>query len=142
MADSARPLPEIASLGELIGLLGTGRKVYVRYSAGPEADAEQTSRDYESGLPLPGLAALDLEPPAWWSRPTADWLARQICKYDHLGARDSEQHAWLLAGRMVGRGPDNEPLLADVVALADIADELLTEARRRYRDRFEVGRSR
>lgn len=142
MADSAGPLPRVGGLGELIELLGAARKVYVRHSAGPEADGEQASRDYESGLPLPGLAVLDLAPPDWWSRPTADWLARQICKYDHLGQDDPDQHPWLLTGRMVGRGPDNEPLLADIVPLADIADELLTEARQRYRDRFEVGRGR
>lgn len=68
---------EVGSLGELVELLGTGREICVRHSAAVEADAQQTSRDYESGLPLPGLAALDLAPPVWWSRPTADWLMRQ-----------------------------------------------------------------
>ncbi|HEX4791031.1 MAG TPA: DUF6098 family protein, partial [Actinospica sp.] len=100
----------VRTLDGLVGLLAAGLKVHLRYSAGPEADRDETSRDYESGLPLPGLASLDLDPPSWWTRPTADWLARQICKYGHLAEHDPERHAWLLTGSEVGRGPDNEPL--------------------------------
>lgn len=134
----------VRSLEELAGLLARRpeHRVYLRYSAGPDADRNQVSRDYESGLALPGLAVLDLDPPPWWARPVTDWLARQICKYDHLAEKDEEQYAWLLTGREVGRGPDSEPLLADAAPLARIAPELQREARERYHERFEVGRAR
>ncbi|HEX4791504.1 MAG TPA: DUF6098 family protein [Actinospica sp.] len=131
----------VRTLDGLAGLLAVGLKVHLRYSAGPEADRGQTSRDYESGLALPGLATLDLDPPPWWTRPTGDWLARQICKYGHLAEHDPERHAWLLTGREVGRGPDNEPLLADPAPLAWLGESVLAEARERYHARFEVGRA-
>jgi hypothetical protein len=132
----------IGNLSDLAELLAGGRRIYLRYSAGPEADRDGTSRDYESGLPLPGLAALDLHPPDWWTRPTTDWLARQICKYGHLAEDDPEQKGWLLTGREVGRGPDNEPLVADPFPLGCLSSSVLAEARERYHERFEVGRTR
>lgn len=131
----------VFTLRGLAGLLAAGLEVHLRYSAGPEADREQSSRDYESGLALPGLATLDLDPPEWWTRPTADWLARQVCKYGHLAEHDPERYAWLLTGREVGRGPDNEPLLADVVPLGRLGERMLAEAAERYHTRFEVGRA-
>jgi len=54
----------IGQLGELAELACDGRQVYLRYSRGPEADAHQASRDYESGLELPGLSVIPLAPPA------------------------------------------------------------------------------
>jgi hypothetical protein len=135
-----RVVRSVGSIEELTGLLADERKVYLRYSAGPGADSSQSSRDYESGLELPGLAALDLTAPSWWTRPLADWLARQICKYGHLAEHESGRYAWLLVGREAGRGPDNEPLIADAVPVGRLADGLLAEARERYRTRFEVGR--
>ena len=131
----------IDTLTELAELTAATSNVHLRYSAGPDADHAETSRDYESGLPLPGLAALDLDPPPWWTRPASDWLARQICKYDQLSDHDPECYAWLLTGREVGRGPDNEPLLADPVPLGRLGDGLLAEATERYHARFEVGRA-
>jgi hypothetical protein len=65
----------IGQLGELAELACDGRQVYLRYSRGPEADTHQASRDYESGLELPGLSVIPLAPPSWWSRPVPDWLA-------------------------------------------------------------------
>jgi hypothetical protein len=114
--------------------------VYLRYSRGPEADAQRASRDYESGLELPGLSAVPLSPPAWWSRPVADWLARQVCKYVQLADSDPGRCAWVLTGRKVGLGPDQEPLLADPLPLALLSDAVLEQARRHYHDRFDVGR--
>jgi hypothetical protein len=96
----------VRTLEGLAGLLALGLDVHLRYSAGPAADRDATSRDYESGLELPGLATVDLQPPDWWTRPAADWLARQICKYGHLAEQDPERHPWLLTGRVVGRGPE------------------------------------
>lgn len=131
----------VVSLQGVAGLLALGLKLHLRYSAGPEADRAQSSRDYESGLVLPGLATLDLAVPAWWTRPAADWFARQICKYGHLAEHDEERYAWLLTGREVGRGPDNEPLIADAVPLGRLGERVLTEAAERYHARFEVGRA-
>jgi hypothetical protein len=131
----------VRTLEGLAGLLALGLDVHLRYSAGPAADRDATSRDYESGLELPGLATVDLQPPDWWTRPAADWLARQICKYGHLAEQDPERHPWLLTGRVVGRGPDNEPLLAEPEQLARLAPSLLDEAVKRYHAGFEVGRA-
>lgn len=130
---------EIATLAELAALVRSGREAYLRHSSGPAVDRHHRSRDYESGSDLPGLSAVPLTPPQWWRRPDEDWLARQICKYAHLAERD-DRYAWLLTGRVVGAGPDQEPLLADPRPLARLGDPLLQEARSRYRDRFEVGR--
>ena len=82
-------LPIIRQLDQLAEIArGTG-ETYLRYSMGPDADAHQTSCDYESGLELPGLSAVPLTPPRWWRRPVADWLARQVCKYAQLGDADA-----------------------------------------------------
>ena len=131
----------IRSFDELSELATDGRHLYVRYSRGPDADLGSTSIDYESGLRLPGLSANPLHPECWWTRPVEDWLARQISKYVHL-RDDSTDHrvGWILAGTVVARGPDNEPLLDDVEPVALVDDALVEEAKRRYRSRFEVGR--
>jgi Family of unknown function (DUF6098) len=130
----------IRQLGELTELVCDGRQVYLRYSLGPEADAHQVSRDYESGLELPGLSVIPLAPPAWWSRPVPDWLARQVCKYVQLADSEQDRHAWVLTGQTVGLGPDQEPLLADPRPLAVLSDAVLEQARRHYHERFDVGR--
>jgi hypothetical protein len=117
-----------------------GREIYLRYSRGPEADAQQASRDYESGLELPGLSVVPLTPPTWWRRPVPDWLARQVCKYAHLTHGEPDRYAWVLAGRKVGLGPDQEPLIADPRPLAALNDDLLEQASRHYEQRFAVGK--
>jgi len=133
-------LPVIRGLDELTGIAVGGHAAYLRYSRGPEADARQASRDYESGLELPGLSVVTLAPPDWWRRPAADWLARQVCKYAQLGEGETGRYAWILTGRVVGRGPDDEPLVADPKPLAIVSDGLVNQARSHYHDRFEVGR--
>jgi hypothetical protein len=45
----------------------------------------------------------------------------------------------VLAGREVGRGPDCEPLLADVEPIARIPDEVVREARQLYEQVFDAG---
>jgi hypothetical protein len=45
----------------------------------------------------------------------------------------------MLTGRLVGRGPDHEPLVGQARPLARIGQAALAEAERRYRARFEVG---
>jgi len=118
-----------------------GRKrIYVRYSEGPEHDEHERSIDAESGLELPGLSVNPLDPQRWWKRPLAEWLARQISQYRHLAERNPDRFAWVLSGREVGRGPDCEPLVADVVPLARLGTTLLDEALDLYQERFDAGR--
>lgn len=115
--------------------------VYLRYSHGPDADTDgHPSHDYESGAQLPGLSVTILSPEPWWDRPTADWIARRVCKYAELGERDDRQ-PWLLAGAVVGRGPDHEPLVGEFQPLAWVDGAVVEQAREHYHARFEVGRT-
>jgi hypothetical protein len=130
-------LATITSLDELAELVDGDS--YVRFSKGPDDDRHTTSRDYESGLDLPGLSVNPLQPEDWWERPIEDWLARQICNYVHIQEEsDDERRAWVLRGRVVSRGPDNEPLVTDYRPLAWLDDAVIDEAKRRYQSRFDV----
>jgi low affinity Fe/Cu permease len=133
-----RRLRTLADLTELV----SGRPgLYIRYSEGPEADRDRPSRDYESGQALPGLSVTPLDAQAWWTRPLADWLARQVCKYVELAEHDQRRYPWVLSGREIGRGPDHEPLVVDFSAVAVLDDQVVEEASRRYQERFDVGRT-
>jgi hypothetical protein len=134
-------LPVVRSLDELAGMVEREPGLHVRISRGPDADAAKPSRDYESGLDLPGLSANQLRPERWWTRPLEDWLARRLCQYLHLlEEADDGRVAWVLTGREVARGPDHEPVLADPHPVAVLDRSVLEEAARRYRERFDVGR--
>jgi Family of unknown function (DUF6098) len=129
-ADAVRDdLPEVGDLRELVELVGRSpTTVYVRWSRGPASDAGECSHDHASGLDLPGLAVNPLTPPSWWTRPAEEWVARQITAYDHLGNDAPDHVAWVLTGRIVERGPDNEPLVVDVRPLVRLAPAVLAEA--------------
>ena len=130
-------LPVVDSLDELSRLIKPD--VYVRFSKGPDDDRGTTSRDYESGLDLPGLSVNPLQPEVWWERPLQDWLARQICNYVHIQEdSDDERRAWVLSGDVAARGPDNEPIVADFQPLAWLSDTVIKEAKERYAERFDV----
>jgi hypothetical protein len=131
-------VPELHSLDEVVDLQRAVGEVYLRYSRGPAVDAQSTSRDKESGCVLPGLSTNPVTPEPWWDRPPRQWVARQLCQYDHLLER-GENVGWLLTGQVVGRGPDCEPLVGDVTPLASLAPELMDEAKRVYREAFEPG---
>ncbi|MGK5629125.1 DUF6098 family protein [Streptomyces sp. URMC 123] len=124
-------MPLLASLEELVALADAERGLYVRWSRGPEADLRDVaSTDDLTGVPLPGLSvnALDLEP--WWAeRPLRLWVARRLYDYCHL-RRDKGPgvRPWVLRGREVGRGPDNEPLVREVRPIAWIAPAVIDEA--------------
>ncbi|HEV7956035.1 MAG: hypothetical protein JWL94_1584 [Microbacteriaceae bacterium] len=134
-------LQRLNNLSELEELVAENPGLHVRFSEGPDVDASTGSTDTESGLRLPGLSVNTLDPELWWSRPLRDWLARQLCQYKHLQDANPERFAWLLRGRSVGRGPDSEPLLADVEAVARLSDRLLDEAEQVYTERFDAGRA-
>jgi hypothetical protein len=132
------PLPVARSLADLRRYVT--QDAYLRYSRGPEHDRGRCSRDYESGLELPGLSVNPLSPEPWWRRPIEDWLARQLCNYVHLmDDADDGRSPWVLRGTVVARGPDNEPIVAEVEPVALVAAEAVEEARRRYAERFDMG---
>ncbi|MFC0681638.1 DUF6098 family protein [Lysobacter korlensis] len=126
-------------LEQLEELVAANPDLHVRYSEGFEKDVGSGSLDTESGLQLPGLSVNPLNPEPWWTRPVRDWLARQLCQYKHLQEQNPHRHAWVLRGRMVARGPDCEPLLADVEQVDQLSDSLLSEAERVYQERFARG---
>jgi hypothetical protein len=129
----------LQSLDQLVELVGMDPVLYLRYSHGPEADAEHPSVDHESGLVMPGHSANPLRPPGWWTRPVADWVARRICQYD----RETEEGArpWALTGDVVDHGPDNEPLLVNTTPIAWLSDEVVEQARHLYLTRFDAGKA-
>src|SRR3712207_5612479 len=127
-------------LEQLEDLVTENPDLHVRYSEGFETDAGSGSMDSESGLELPGLSVNPLTPEAWWTRPVRDWLARQLCQYKHLAEQNPDRHAWVLRGKPVARGPDCEPLLADVEQVDVLSDALLDEAEQVYHERFARGR--
>lgn len=132
-------LPVLERLRDLVDLVERRPRLYIRFSAGPEADSAEQSIDYESGLALPGLSANRLHPAPWWTRPLVDWVARQVCQYSHLQERSDSHRGWVLAGDLVGRGPDDEPLLANARPVAWLSTELIAEADAWYASRFERG---
>ena len=140
MASAVRErLPVIRQLDQLAGIARGDRATYLRYSLGPQADARQTSRDYESGLELPGLSVVPLTPPGWWRRPVADWLARQVCKYAQLGEGDADRCASILTGRKSAAGLTTSRCWPIPIRWRSSAS-LVDQARSRYHECFEVGR--
>lgn len=140
----ARPVDvfEQEPIDSMYGLEAALRRfpdLHVRFSEGPSADLAETSRDAESGLELPGLSVDPLQPEPWWHRPVSDWLARQLRRYRRPADRDSGRFAWVLTGRMEGRGAECEPLLADTVAVARLSPRLLEEAEQHYLRHFDAG---
>jgi low affinity Fe/Cu permease len=132
-------IPVVEHFDELSRLVDRGDVLYLRYSKGPAADAQDgPSHDYESGVDLPGLSVTTLSPEPWWDRPASDWVARRVCKYAELG-EENGRRPWVLTGRVVGNGPDHEPLLVDVEPVAWLDPVVVEEAHRRYHDRFDPG---
>jgi len=135
-------IPRLSGLADVVALVRERPDAHVRYSRDPRTEAGRGSTDTESGLELPGLSVNPLGAEGWWSRPLDDWIARQLCQYRHLAEEDDdeEREAWVVAGREVGRGPDCEPLLADVEVIAVVGEDALDEAEARYRAVFDAGR--
>lgn len=128
----------VSSLSELADLVLRLGRAYVRYSEGPEQD-DRPSIDTESDLEMPGLSVNPLHSESWWTRPFEDWLARQVCQYRQLQAKNPDRYAWVLQGVEAGRGPDCEPLLRDVRPVARLDSSVLAEADERYHRCFHTG---
>ncbi len=123
-------LPTITRLDELADLVQSAADdIYVRWSEGPDVDAEQSSRDALTGVPLPGLSANSLAVEPWWGdRSVRLWVARRLHDYRHLrDVRGPSVRAWVLSGDLRGRGPDNEPLVVCRRPIAWVADSALEE---------------
>ena len=147
MHASARtaPLPTIRTLDELAELVAgdpDGPSLYVRWSRGPGDDLAgpdtegQTSRDALTGVELPGLSANPLGVEAWWGdRSVRLWVARRLYDYRHLrDLRGPGVCPWVLVGRQIARGPDNEPLVVCGRPVAWISDGALAECERTVAD--------
>jgi hypothetical protein len=132
-------MPTLERLAELVSLIGGGVPLHLRYSPGPAEDMSHPSTDHESGLVMPGLSANPLDPPGWWTLPAEDWVARAVCQY--LRELDEGARPWVLTGRVVDTGPDNEPLLVDIQPVAWLSGELIHEARRHYQERLNAGQA-
>lgn len=136
-------LPVVADLEELSEMVrqhDAGRDLYVRWSPGPSADACSTSRDALTGVQLPGLSANPLRVEEWWGdRSLRFWVARRLYDYQHLRDRQPGVgvRAWLLRGREVARGPDNEPLVSCDEPLAWVAESAMQEAHDLVSDEHE-----
>lgn len=125
-------LPTVTSLDELVELLERHPSLYIRWSRGPDADRQGTSRDSLTGAELPGLSADPLAVEEWWGdRSMRLWVARRVHDYHHLRyERGPGVRAWVLDGDEVGRGPDNEPLVDCCEPVAWVADEVVAESQR------------
>jgi hypothetical protein len=57
------------------------------------------------------------------------WLARRLYDYRHLvELRGEGTRPWVLTGDQVGRGPDNEPLIANCDLVAGIDGSVIDDA--------------
>ncbi|MFF8908432.1 DUF6098 family protein [Streptomyces olivaceoviridis] len=125
-------LPVMSTLAEVARLVHRHQGLYVRWSKGPGTDLDDaSSTDELTGVPMPGLSANPLDVENWWEDRSVElWVARRLYDYAHLPHdKGPGVRPWVLRGRETGRGPDNEPLVADVEPLCWIADEVIDAAR-------------
>ncbi|MGW2490957.1 DUF6098 family protein [Streptomyces sp. NPDC001606] len=128
----ADDLPVVSTLADMAGLVQRQRGLYVRWSTGPGPDLDRVSSlDALTGVPLPGLSANPLDVEDWWADRSVElWVARRLYDYAHLPhEKGPGVRPWVLRGRETGRGPDNEPLVADVEPVCWIADRVIHAAR-------------
>ncbi len=123
-------MPTVRTLDEATELARRHPGMFVRWSRGPEADAAGRSADDLTGELLPGLSANPLAVEPWWGdRSLRLWIARRLFDYSHLKhEKGPDVRPWLLEGRELARGPDNEPLVACTRPLAWIDDSVIGEA--------------
>ena len=120
------PPRTLQTLDELIDLACNRDDLFIRWTDDADKDrARGTSLDELTGVELPGLSANPLKTEPWWEdRPFDLWMARRLYDYRHLRRqRGPGVRPWVIAGDVVGRGPDNEPLVRcrEIVACLDDA---------------------
>ncbi|CAL9326729.1 DUF6098 family protein [Streptomyces olindensis] len=130
-------LPVVRTLAELTEMVERHQGLYVRWSRGPGTDLRDvSSTDDLTGVSMPGLSANPLDVEEWWEdRPVRVWVARRLHDYAHLPhEKGPGVHPWVLSGKETARGPDNEPLVADVRPMCRLDQQVIDEAK------AEVGR--
>ncbi|WP_437089098.1 DUF6098 family protein [Streptomyces sp. enrichment culture] len=130
MTDTSH-MTTFTTLRDLTALVTARHGLYVRWSLGPGKDLSAiSSTDDLTGVAMPGLSASPLDVEGWWGdRPPGVWVARRLYDYSHLPrVKHSGTRPWVLAGREVARGPDNEPLVTDVEPLGWIDARVIAEA--------------
>ncbi|MEV0842460.1 DUF6098 family protein [Actinocatenispora sera] len=121
-------VPTLTSLDGVVAVLRGRRDVYVRWSGGPDRDRfDGRSIDDLTGADLPGLSANSLDVAPWWDGSVRLWVARRLHDYSHL-AHEKGSRPWLLVGEMLGRGPDNEPLVRCREAVAWVDRAVIRQA--------------
>ena len=110
----------------------TSEKIYVRWSESIDLDKERGySLRYGSSKEA-GLSACEID------RTWADWrIIRQIEEYIFCGGS-----CWIIAGREVGLGGDNEPLLADVELVGKVSDEIINANLREMQKQEQIANCR
>ncbi|MEV5356521.1 DUF6098 family protein [Streptomyces sp. NPDC086081] len=122
----------VRTLDELAGLVDGDQDLYVRWSRGPGTDLRDgSSTDELTGVPMPGLSANPLDVEEWWEdRPVRLWVARRLYDYAHLPhEKGPGVRPWVLTGKEIARGPDNEPLVIDVRPLGWVDLRVIDEAK-------------
>lgn len=124
-------MPQVTTLDELTQLARRHPRLFVRWSRGPDVDSGVSS-DELTGIPLTGLSANPLAVEPWWGgRPLRLWIARRLYDYSHLRhEKGPDVRPWILEGRELGRGPDNEPLVDCERPVAWLADHVIRDAAR------------
>lgn len=116
----------VTSLDELADLMtewAGRRELYVRWTDDIDRDVRaEVSRDELTGIELPGLSVNSLHVEPWWDgRSLTAWVARRLYDYRHLHeTRGPGTRPFVVAGVETARGPDNEPLIAECTALAEV----------------------
>jgi Family of unknown function (DUF6098) len=126
-----RTLRTLAELADLLSGWRDERELFVRWTDDVERDARtEVSRDELTGIELPGLSVNCLHVEPWWGeRPLTSWLARRLYDYRHLPeTRGPDTRPWVVGGVETGRGPDNEPLIAQCTPVAEVDFAVIDEA--------------
>jgi hypothetical protein len=126
---SVHDLPSLEMVNEIVRAQQREGGLFLRVSHGP-ADVRSGSRHPESGYPLPGLACWPLKAEPWWPAGNLVWVARQLVSHSYL--LSERARAWLLAGPVVGRGADGEPLVAPARPVAMVGHGAVLEAESIY----------
>lgn len=120
---TVRGMDELVALVE--GLRVEGKRAFVRWSKSPVADCRRgASTNWQTGRDEAGLSCNPLTPESWWlanGRTAAGWVEMQVRDYSYMRFQNPGARAWVLTGTEVGRGSDNEPLVADAAPVAWIA---------------------
>lgn len=95
----------------------TSGRVYVRWSKSIALDSKRGHSLRYGSQAEAGLSACEID--KTWE----DWrILRQIQEYQFTGSGS----CWLVTGTEVGKGGDNEPLLADVVVIGKVSADLVS----------------